>query len=232
MFGERTVPWWVTEVAFPGPAGISSRGGHSETPRDVRAGHFRELKGTRKAELNNPVHGDERVAALGALSGDQRKRLAAYALLMSKGISDDHDDLLQQAQVRWLASKKPVEGPQQTESFLRGAMRNLRYNAFRHQDVVRRLEGERVFADADDQERPVEQGADPASATDGRLFVQQVYDLCAGDDELQCLLTMQADNATPDEIRAEMKWDEKKYKAVQKKKIRAVARWMLQGKLT
>jgi hypothetical protein len=38
-------------------------------------------------------------------------------------------------------------------------------------------------------------------------------------------------NAAPDDIRAELGWDEKKYKAVQKRKIRAVARWKLQGKL-
>jgi DNA-directed RNA polymerase specialized sigma24 family protein len=185
----------------------------------------------RKADLNKPVHGDERAAALAALSDDQRKRLAAYARVMSKGTGDEHEDLLQQAQVRWLASKKPVEGPEQTENFLRGAMCNLRYNAFRHQRVVRRLDGVRAVADPDDQEEPVEQGADPAASTEGPLFVQQVYDLCADDEELQLLLTAQADNATPDEIRAELQWDDKKYKAVQKRKIRAVARWTLQGKL-
>jgi DNA-directed RNA polymerase specialized sigma24 family protein len=150
---------------------------------------------------------------------------------MSKGTGDESDDLLQEAQVRWLASEKPVEGPQQTENFLRNAIRSLRYNDFRHQEVVRRRVGERVLVKGDDEEEPVERGADPAASTDGLLFVQQVYNLCAGDEELQLLLTMQADNATPDEIRTELKWDDAKYKAVQKRKIRSVARWTLQGKL-
>lgn len=45
------------------------------------------------------------------------------------------------------------------------------------------------------------------------------------------LLTAQADNATPAEIQADLGWDEKKYRAVQKKKRRLVIRWMLEGKL-
>jgi hypothetical protein len=32
-------------------------------------------------------------------------------------------------------------------------------------------------------------------------------------------------------FRAELGWDEKKYKAVQKRKVRSVARWKLEGKL-
>jgi hypothetical protein len=46
------------------------------------------------------------------------------------------------------------------------------------------------------------------------------------------LLTAQADHATPAEIQAELGWDEKKYKAVQKKKRRLVIRLMVEGKLT
>jgi hypothetical protein len=52
------------------------------------------------------------------------------------------------------------------------------------------------------------------------------------DEEVQLLLTAQADNAIPAEIQAELGWDEKKYKAVQKKKRRLVIRLMLEGKLT
>jgi DNA-directed RNA polymerase specialized sigma24 family protein len=88
----------------------------------------------------------------------------------------------------------------------------------------------RVVAEQGDEE-PLDQAADPAASTEGRLFVQQLYDLCE-DEEVQLLLMAQVDNATPAEIQAELGWDEKKYKAVQKKKRRLVIRLMLEGKLT
>jgi hypothetical protein len=97
--------------------------------------------------------------------------------------------------------------------------------------VVRRYEGLRAVADEGDEEDPLDQAADPAASTEGPLFVQQLYDLCE-DNEVQLLLTAQADKATPAEIQAELGWDEKKYKAVQKKKRRLVIRLMLEGKLT
>jgi DNA-directed RNA polymerase specialized sigma24 family protein len=186
----------------------------------------------RKAELNKPVPGNERAAALAALSDDQRKRLAAYARVMSKGTGDEHDDLLQGACARWMASKKPVEGPEQTESFLLGAMRNLRFNAFRHQKVVRRVAGVRAVAIADDDEDPLEQVPDPTGSPEDALFAQQLCDLCGDDEDLRLLFMAIWANAAPDDIQAELGWDEKKYKAVQKRKIRAVARWKLEGKLT
>jgi DNA-directed RNA polymerase specialized sigma24 family protein len=72
--------------------------------------------------LNKPVQGNVRAAALDALSEDQRKQLAGYARIMSRGTGDEGDDLLQGAFVRWLASDKPIEGPEQTCKFLREAI--------------------------------------------------------------------------------------------------------------
>jgi DNA-directed RNA polymerase specialized sigma24 family protein len=181
--------------------------------------------------LSKPVQGNERAAALVALSEDQRKQLAAYAQIMSRGTGSEGNDLLQEAFARWLGSDKPVEGPEQTCNFLRGAISSIRFNAFRHEKVVRRYEGVRAVAEEGDEEDPLDQAADPAASTEGPLFVQQLYDLCE-DEEVQLLLTAQTDSATPAEIQADLGWDEKKYKAVQKKKRRLVIRLMVEGKLT
>ena len=81
--------------------------------------------------------------------------------------------------------------------------------------------------------RPVEtldRAADPAASTEGPLFVQQVYDLC-NDEDIQLLLMAQADRATPEEIKADCRWDDKKYETVQKRKRRLVIRLMREGKL-
>jgi DNA-directed RNA polymerase specialized sigma24 family protein len=180
--------------------------------------------------LNKPVQANGRAAALVALSADQRKQLAAYAQMMSQGTGNEGQDLLQEAFARWLGSDKPVEGPEETCKFLRGAISSIRFNTFRHEKVVHRYEGVRAVAD-EDEEYPLEQAADPAASTEGPLFVQQIYDLCDDDEEVQLLLTAQADNATPEEIQAELGWDERKYKAVQKRKRRLVIRWTLEGKL-
>lgn len=72
---------------------------------------------------------------------------------------------------------------------------------------------------------------DPTSSTDDLLFVQQVYDLCGEDDEIQQLLIAQIDNSTPEQIKAELKWDDRKYETVQKRKRRLVIRLMREGKL-
>jgi DNA-directed RNA polymerase specialized sigma24 family protein len=180
--------------------------------------------------LNKPGQG-ERAAALAALSEDQRKQLAAYARIASGGTGDEGDDLLQGAFARWLASGQLVEGPEQTCKFLRGAISSIRSNIFRHEKVVRRFEGVRAVAQEEDEEDPVEQAPDPAASTEVSLLFQQVYDLCDGDDEIQMLLMAQLSNGTPAEIQADLSWDEKKYKAVHKRKRRLVVRWMLEGKL-
>ncbi len=171
-----------------------------------------------------------RAAVLGALSEEQRKRLAAYARIMSQGTGDEGDDLLQGAFARWLASDKPVEGPEQTCKFLREAISSIRSNIFRHERVVRRLEGERAVKKEDEEDEPLDRAADPAASTEGPLFVQQVYDLC-NDEDIQLLLMAQADRATPEEIKADCRWDDKKYETLQKRKRRLVIRLMREGKL-
>jgi hypothetical protein len=62
------------------------------------------------------------------------------------------------------------------------------------------------------------------------LYVQQVYDLC-DDEEIQLLLTAQADRARPEQVRADLGWDDKKYETVLKRKRRLVIRLMREGKL-
>ena len=48
--------------------------------------------------------------------------------------------------MRWLGSDKPMEDPEQTCNFLRGAISSSRSNTFRHEKVVRRYEGVRASA--------------------------------------------------------------------------------------
>ena len=181
--------------------------------------------------MKKPVQGNVRAAALDALSDDQRKQLAAYAQIRSGGTGYEGGDLFNEAVVRWMASDKSVEGPEQTCNFLRGAINSIRFNTFRHEKVVRRVEGMRAFNQEDEDEEPLDQAPDPSASTEGPLFVQQIYDLCSDDWEVQLLVMAQADNATPEQIQADLKWDEKKYKAVQKRKRRLVIRLMREGKL-
>jgi DNA-directed RNA polymerase specialized sigma24 family protein len=180
--------------------------------------------------LSKPVQGNIRAPALDGLDDDQRKQLAAYAQIMSRGTGDEGDDLLQSAVARWLASEKPMEGPEETCEFLRWAISSVRSNIFRHEKVVRRIEGERAYKQEDEEEEPLYRAADPSASTEGPLFVQQVYDLC-DDEEVQLFLTAQADKATPEQIRAEFGWDDKKYATVQKRKRRLIIRLLREGKL-
>lgn len=186
----------------------------------------------KKPNLTKPVQGNDRSAALAALSEDEVKQLAAYARIMSNGTGLEGDDLLQDTYVRWLKSSKPIEGPEQTVNFLRQAISSIRSNHFRHERVVHRYEGIRALTEDGDEEDPLDQAADPTASTEGPLFHQQVYDLCADDEEVQLLLMKQWDRATPAEIRAELGWDETKYETVQKRKRRLMIRWTLEGKLT
>jgi DNA-directed RNA polymerase specialized sigma24 family protein len=184
-----------------------------------------------RPKLKKPIQGNPRADALDALSQDQRKRLAAYAEILSRGTGNDAEDLLHEAVARWLASDKPILGPEHTCDFLRGAIKSIRSNAFRHEKVVRRYEGVRAVAAEGEGEDPLNQASDPAASPEGLLFVQQLYDLCE-DEEIQSLLIAQLDKRSPVETQAELGWDEKKYKAVQKRKARLVIRWKLEGKLT
>lgn len=180
--------------------------------------------------MNKPFQGNARADALNALSDDQRKQLAAYARIMSQGTGEEGDDLMQAAFARWMASDKPVEGPEQTCDFLRGAINSIRSNRFRHQKVVRRVEGERAHRQEDEEEEPLDRAADPSASTEGPLYVQQVYNLCE-DEDIKLLLMVQVDEATPDEIKAELGWDDKRYATVLKRKRRLVIRLMREGKL-
>lgn len=180
--------------------------------------------------MSKPVQGNVRSDALNALSEDQRKQLAAYAEIMSRGTDREGKDVLHDAFVRWLASDKPVEGPEQTCDFLRGAINSVSFNVRRHEKVVRHYDGMRETREPGEED-PLDKARDLGASTEGPLFIQQVYDLCGDDEEVQLLLMLQADNATPDDIRTELRWDEKKYKAVQKRKRRLVIRWKLEGKL-
>jgi hypothetical protein len=181
--------------------------------------------------LNKPIQGNVRADALNALGEDLRKQLAAYARIMSRGSGHEGGDFINEAIVRWMAADKPVEGPEQTCNFLRGAISSIRSNTFRHEKVVRRVEGVRAFKQGDEEEEPLDQAPDTSASTEGPLFVQQAYDLCKDDEEVQLLIMAQADNATPEQIKTDFKWDDKKYKAVQKRKRRLVIRWMSEGKL-
>ena len=180
--------------------------------------------------MNKPDHGNVRADALDALSDDQRKQLAAYARIMSQGTGDEGGDLLQGAFARWLASGKPVEGPEQTCKFLFEAISSIRSNSFRHKRVVHRFEGERAFKHEDEEEEPLDRVADPSASTEGPLYVQQVYDLC-DDEEIQLLLTAQAGRAKPEQIKVDLGWDDKKYETVMKRKRRLVIQLMREGKL-
>lgn len=181
--------------------------------------------------MSKPVHVKDRAAALQALDEDQRKHLAAYARIMSANTGEEGEDLLQDAFSRWLTSDDPVEGPERTYDFLRGAISSIRSNIFRHAKVVRRIEGVREVATSMEEQDPIELAADPGVSHEVTVFSQQLYDLCADDSDMQMLLMCQLDRATRAEIQAELGWNDTKYETVQKRKKRLVARWMIEGKL-
>lgn len=141
--------------------------------------------------------GNIRAAALDALNPDQRTLLAAFAELMSRGTGDDGDDLLQEAMRRWLDSEIPIEGPDQTCNFLRGAISSIRSNIFRKKRTVERIEGRRAERLEHEEEEPLDRAADQAAATDGPLYVQQVYDHCEDEDVKMLLLVSLGGQATP-----------------------------------
>lgn len=182
--------------------------------------------------MSKPGQGNIRADALDALDRDQRTQLAAFADLMSRGTGDDGDDLLQEAIRRWLDSDVPVQGPEQTCNFLRGAINSIRSNRFRKQRTVERVEGRRAHKLEHEEEEPLDRAADPTAATDGPLYVQQVYDLCEDEDVKLLLLTLLGGQATPDEIKAELGWNDTKYATVLKRRRRLVIRLMREGKLT
>lgn len=180
--------------------------------------------------MNGPGQCNERAAALEAIDEDQRKRLVAFGRVLSGGTEFRDDDLFHEAVLRWMKSPIPVESPAKTAKYLFNAMNSIRSNYFRHDSVVQKYEGERAFRGDDEDGEPLDGASDPAASTDGTTFVQQVYDEC-DDEEIRDLLTAQADNATPEEIKREFGWNDTKYSTVLRRKRRLVIRLMREGKL-
>uniref|UniRef100_Q07NQ1 RNA polymerase, sigma-24 subunit, ECF subfamily n=1 Tax=Rhodopseudomonas palustris (strain BisA53) TaxID=316055 RepID=Q07NQ1_RHOP5 len=181
--------------------------------------------------LNKVVQINDRAAALAELSGDQKKKLTAWSGLASRGTPYEANDLLQGAYVRWLASKKPVEGPDETYDYLFGAIKSIRSNHFKREKTVARYDGKRAFETEDDEETLVETAADPVETIESAVFQQQLFDLFRDDDEILELLIEQIDDAAASEIQAKLGWSKTKYETVQKRKKRLVAKYMSEGKL-
>ncbi|MCK1506830.1 hypothetical protein [Bradyrhizobium sp. 18] len=171
-----------------------------------------------------------RAKALKALTDDHRKVLVADARLRARGTAYDFEDLLNGAYERWLASDKPVVGPAETCSFLRGAIRSISSNERRHADLVRRVEGDRVVA-VDGEPDPIEAAPDRAASQEGAVLLAQLYELCGHDPEVQTLLMLQEDGAERADILRELGWEVTKYETVQKRKRKIVARLINEGKI-
>lgn len=181
--------------------------------------------------VQNLVGGSDgiRGAALDALDDAQMKKLTAISRLLAIAPMEPKD-LLHDACLRWLQSDIPVEGPDRTYSFIRDAMKSLRSNALRHAGVVKQAIGDRL--------QPSQDGGDvselltsPSSSVEDSKVVQQAFDLFADDLEVQQYILKFMDGASPDEIQAELGWDKLKYQAVQKRRARAVAKFIAEGKL-
>lgn len=171
-----------------------------------------------------------RADALRALTDDQRVKLEADARLRARGTSFDFEDLVQGAYERWMASDKAVTGVEETYSFLRGAIRSLASNDRRHASTIRRVHGVRSTASEGDPD-PAETVADPAASQETSLVLNQLYDLCANDPEVQALLILQDDGAERADVLQELGWDVTRYETVQKRKKKMVARLINEGKI-
>lgn len=174
---------------------------------------------------------DDRAAALTALGPDREKRLAGYASLARRGLDDDADDLLQGAYARWMGSDVAIAGTDETYNFLIGAINSLRSNAFRRKRAVKRALGQRAEPDADAEEDPVDGARADGASPEDSVFAQQLYDHLGDDPDLQLLVLHIAERIPRVEIKRELGWDDKKYDAVQKRKIRAAAKLICEGKV-
>lgn len=177
-----------------------------------------------RLRVDQVVKNCDRGAALLQLTADQQKRLAAYATIAAINTGESAEDFLQAANVRWLASNVPVEGPEKTLSFLYGTIKGLRSNIFRHKKIATRVDGIRIYATTEDDTDPMELAPDASLAQDDSIYVQEVYSFCATDDEVQTFILLDADGASREEIKLETGWNDKKYEAVRKRKIRMIAR--------
>lgn len=174
----------------------------------------------------------QRADALMALSASQMKHLVVFARLKARNTGESDEDLLHSAHVRWLQSDVPVEGPDRTFEFLRGAISSIRSNTFRHQKLVRKMEGVRAVQNSPEEQDPLELSIDPASSQEDTVFAQQLYDLCARDKEVQMLVMFDVEQTSRADILSEMGWDDKKYDAVRKRKARLIARLLIDGDLS
>lgn len=174
--------------------------------------------------MDQTVKNCDRGSALLQLTADQQKRLTAYAKVTANGTGESAEDLLQAANLRWLASTVPVEGPEKTLSFLYGAIKSLRSNILRHRKIADRIDGTRIYAATEDDLDPIELASDAGFAQDDSIYTQEAYNFCATDGEVQTLILLDADGASREEIKLETGWSDKKYEAIRKRKIRMVAR--------
>ena len=183
-------------------------------------------------EVTTTVESGNRGAALEALGGDQVRRLAAYANLCSNGLPEDGQDLLQAAYQRWLSSEVPIADAAATTNYLFGAIKSIRSNEFRRKRSELAALGERIEPYPHDEEAEPSVELVPASsaAPDETIYVQQVYD-ALDDSELRLLVLHQAEGTARKLIQMELGWDDKKYEAVQKRKLRALAKLLNEGKI-
>lgn len=170
-----------------------------------------------------------RGAALSALDDAQMKKLELISRVLAKPAMEPKV-LLHDAFVRWLQSDTPIEGPERTFAFIRDAMKSIRSNTFRHARVVKGALGDRLQTQEDAEDIAEQQPSSAASAEDSKT-VQQAFDLFADDPEVQEYILKLMDGASPDEIQIELGWDKLKYQAVQKRRSRAVAKFIAEGSL-
>lgn len=172
-----------------------------------------------------------RSAALAALDADQKRKLALFAKACSRGLPEDGDDLLQSAYARWLSSEEPIGDAEQTYDYLIGALNSLRFNAHRHGRAEKRTFGQRLEPASNEVADPRDAVPSSAPSAEDSTLAHQLYELMAGDEEMQMLLLHQSERTPRADIQKETGWDDRKYETVQKRKIRAVAKFKLQGKI-
>ncbi|MFM9863456.1 MAG: hypothetical protein ACKVRO_07600 [Micropepsaceae bacterium] len=174
---------------------------------------------------------DDRAAALKALGADRVKRLVAYARFANQGLDHDAEDLLQGAYSRWMGSDVPMVGPDETYGFLIGAINSQRFNEFRRKRTIEEAFGRRLEPEIDAEEDPVDLALAGGASPEDSVFAQQIYDHLGHDPDVQLLVLQIADRVPRADIKRELGWDDKKYDAVQKRRIRMAAKLKYQGKV-
>lgn len=179
-----------------------------------------------------------RADALRALGRDQCLRLMAWANICGRrsgSAAAAGEDLLQSAYERWLRSDTDIGGSLDTARYLMGAIRSIASNEGR--DAKTDAMGYLVEQDADAVNNPMDTAAGKSAADDAAreaqssAFVQSLYDQLGHEPELQLLILYRAQDLPRREIQQELGWDDKKYDAVEKRRTRAAAKLMREGKL-